>query len=202
MLPSKVEGVRIFTCDWPSDLLQPSDLVQKTEEELARLLFEDIRRRVPATSDQVDRPILFIASCLGGIILMKALVGAGETYHSVRRATRGIVFLATPFRGTSFRKVEAWAKRGLGVPGFDPRPTSQQPARQRDGIDLQGRRTRTQVHSAVSKQRVSLPSLQLLRNGKDESSEQSISLAASLAPPRRTGTIVKNSLFCPATCLL
>lgn len=115
MLPSKVEGVRIFTCDWPSDLLQPSDLVQKTEEELARLLFEDIRRRVPATSDQVDRPILFIASCLGGIILMKALVGAGETYHSVRRATRGIVFLATPFRGTSFRKVEAWAKRGLGV---------------------------------------------------------------------------------------
>jgi hypothetical protein len=118
MLPSRVKGVRIFTYDWPADLLQPSDLVQKTPDEFAILLFEEIRSRVQITGDHgrsEDRPILFIASCLGGIVLMKALVGAGPTYQSVRRATRGIVFLATPFRGTSFQDVATLAEPGLNA---------------------------------------------------------------------------------------
>ncbi|EJT69638.1 hypothetical protein GGTG_12522 [Gaeumannomyces tritici R3-111a-1] len=115
MLPGRVERARIFTCDWPADLWQPSDLVQKTEEELALLLLDGIQRRPPATSKYAkeDRPILFIASCLGGIILMKALVDAAEKYRYLRRATRGILFLATPFRGTSFQEVAAWAERCL-----------------------------------------------------------------------------------------
>ncbi|KAF2627087.1 hypothetical protein BU25DRAFT_368771, partial [Macroventuria anomochaeta] len=115
MLPSKVERVRIFTCYWPADLLQPSNLVQKTEEELALLLFEDIQRELQVERNHArskNRSILFIASCLGGIILMKALVGA-KADHPVRRATRGIIFLATPFRGTSFQDVAAFAEPGL-----------------------------------------------------------------------------------------
>ncbi|KAM4065654.1 HEAT repeats domain-containing protein [Hirsutella rhossiliensis] len=60
-----------------------------------------------------DRPILFIASCLGGVILMKALVMANNEYRCVRTATRGIVFLATPFGGTSFQDVAKWAEPGL-----------------------------------------------------------------------------------------
>jgi len=102
MLPSQVERVRIFTCDWPADLLPQSDLVQKTVEEYALLLLDGIQRRPLATNDRArreERPILFVASCLGGIILAKALVDAGEEHLSLRRATRGIVFLATPFRG-------------------------------------------------------------------------------------------------------
>ncbi|KAK0631109.1 hypothetical protein B0T17DRAFT_607771 [Bombardia bombarda] len=78
MLPSKVKRVRIFTCDWSADLLQPSDLVQKTEEEFALLLLEDIQR---------ERQMNGHAS-----------------------ATRGIIFLATPFRGTSFRDVAAFTE--------------------------------------------------------------------------------------------
>jgi hypothetical protein len=116
MLPSRVDRVRIFTYDWPANLLQPSNLVQKTQGEFAILLFAEIRSRIlgdPARSK--DRPILFIASCLGGIVLMKALVGAGQAYQSVRRATRGIVFLATPFRGTSFQDVAALAEPGLNA---------------------------------------------------------------------------------------
>jgi len=116
MLPSKVGRARIFTCDWPADLRQPSDLVQKTVGELALLLFDGIRRQPPARSNDAregDQPILFIASCLGGIVLMKAMVDAGEAYHSLRGVTRGIVFLATPFRGTSFKEVAAWAEPGL-----------------------------------------------------------------------------------------
>ncbi len=105
MLPSRVERVRIFTCHWPADLLQRSNLVQKTVEEYALLLFDGIQRRPLATNDHAgreERPILFLASCLGGIILMKALVHAKDkesSYYHLRRATRGIVFLATPFRG-------------------------------------------------------------------------------------------------------
>lgn len=50
-----------------------------------------------------------------GIILIKALVIAGHSseYAVVRQSTRGIVFLATPFRGTSFQDVADWAEPGL-----------------------------------------------------------------------------------------
>ncbi|KAK4149429.1 hypothetical protein C8A00DRAFT_46964 [Chaetomidium leptoderma] len=112
MLPSKVGAARIFTCDWPADLLQPSDLVQKRIEEYALLLLDAIYRDL-SVADTAPRPVFFIASCLGGIVLAKALVDAGENYLSLRRATCSIVFLATPFRGTSFRDVARLAEPGL-----------------------------------------------------------------------------------------
>ncbi|KAK4038962.1 hypothetical protein C8A01DRAFT_47479 [Parachaetomium inaequale] len=114
MLPSKVGAARIFTCDWPADLLQPSDLVQKRIEEYALLLLDAIYRELSVT-DTAPRPVFFIASCLGGIVLARALVDAGEKYLALRRATCGIVFLATPFRGTSFRDVATLAEPGLKV---------------------------------------------------------------------------------------
>ncbi|KAI0409706.1 nacht nucleoside triphosphatase [Xylaria palmicola] len=114
----RLDRVRIFTCDWPAALFQPTNLVQKTTLEYARLLFEGIQQvRPPAnTTRGRDRPILFIASCLGGVILIKALVDADKEqsrYSHLRRATRGIVFLATPFRGTSFEEVATWAEPAL-----------------------------------------------------------------------------------------
>ncbi|KAH8892149.1 ARM repeat-containing protein [Thozetella sp. PMI_491] len=113
MLPKAAERVRIFTCDWPADLLQPADLVQKRIDEYAILLLDGIQRQLLATMDaREDRPVFFIASCLGGLILAKALMDADED-HPLRRVTRGIVFLATPFRGTSFQDVAAWAEPGL-----------------------------------------------------------------------------------------
>ncbi|KAI1128146.1 hypothetical protein F5Y10DRAFT_292310 [Nemania abortiva] len=117
MLPSTAKRVRIFTCDWPASLFQRSTTVQKTVEELSMLLFEGIQRGLQPMCGygKEDRPIVFIASCLGGIILIKALVDTGETYISIRRATRGILFLATPFRGTSFQEVAAWAEPGLRI---------------------------------------------------------------------------------------
>ncbi|KAK0636034.1 hypothetical protein B0T17DRAFT_483507 [Bombardia bombarda] len=114
MLPSRVGQARIFMCDWPSDLFEHSDYSQKTIGDFARLLLAGIRGRPRAEK----RPILFIASCLGGILLMKALVDASEEYVAVRRATRGIVFLATPFRGTSFSDVADWAEPSLRAWAF------------------------------------------------------------------------------------
>ncbi|PMB65569.1 NACHT, LRR and PYD domains-containing protein 3 [Beauveria bassiana] len=117
MLPASVDRVRILTCDWPADLLVPSDLVQKTIEEYSLLLLDGIENALfVGSARQQDRPIVFIASCLGGLILIRALVHADDkrsSYYRLRRATRGIVFLATPFRGTSFQDVAAWAETGL-----------------------------------------------------------------------------------------
>lgn len=119
MLPDKIGSARIFTCDWPAELLEQPDLIQKTAEEFARLLLAGIKRRpLPIKTSYAegkDRPIVFIASCLGGIILIKALVMATHSseYAIVRQSTRGVVFLATPFRGTSFQDVADWAEPGL-----------------------------------------------------------------------------------------
>ncbi|PNP51091.1 hypothetical protein THARTR1_08319 [Trichoderma harzianum] len=115
MLPSKMKQARIFTCDWPADLFQESDSIPWTVREFGRRLLAGIHNmRFNSTADgrDRDRPIVFIASCLGGIILMEALTIADNPqsdYVSIRKATRGIVFLGTPFRGTAFQDIAAWA---------------------------------------------------------------------------------------------
>lgn len=109
MLPAKVAGTRIYTCDWPAELFESNDSVPLKIEELAGSLLQGIL----GPSTKRDRPILFIASCLGGLILMQALVQAKDKYDTILRATHGIIFLATPFRGTSFQDVARWAQPGL-----------------------------------------------------------------------------------------
>ena len=105
MLPAVVGNARILTCDWPTSLFLDQDSIQRTTEELARgLLLAMMSRR----GNCKNRPIVFIASCLGGIILTQALVLAAKQrseYASLWSATRGIVFLATPFRGTAFQDI-------------------------------------------------------------------------------------------------
>lgn len=118
MLLSKVEQARIFTCDWPDDMFQKS--IPRTLEESAKFLLGTLRRHLERNRRAgKDRPVLFIASCLGGIILIKALEidrqdGDECCYPSLVTATHGIVFLATPFLGTAFKDmpdlaIKAWA---------------------------------------------------------------------------------------------
>lgn len=109
MLPAEVPGTRVYTCDWPAELFETKDSVPLKIEELAVSLLQGIL----GSSQKRDRSILFIASCLGGVILMKALVEAKDEYSAIREATCGIIFLATPFRGTSFQDVVKWAQPGL-----------------------------------------------------------------------------------------
>ncbi|KAM0665070.1 hypothetical protein ACQRIU_006223 [Beauveria bassiana] len=118
MLPSVVGRARIFTCDWPADMFQKS--IPSTLEESAKFLLNSITLRLDQNRKAgEDRPLFFIASCLGGIILIKALEidhhnGDDTSLSSLTAATRGIVFLATPFQGTAFKDmpdltVKVWA---------------------------------------------------------------------------------------------
>lgn len=107
MLPAVIGRARIFTCDWPANLLQQSP-VPTTLHECAQSLRYSI---VQHLKTDAGRPILFIASCLGGVILMKALEIDNQRAKdntgspSFVKVTRGVVFLATPFRGTAFKNM-------------------------------------------------------------------------------------------------
>ncbi|KAK0624541.1 hypothetical protein B0T17DRAFT_576975 [Bombardia bombarda] len=109
MLPKRFPTARIFTCDWPAHLFRDRNTVESTVKELARSLLLGIRTR---PGGDTSRPLLFIASCLGGIILTQALVIAAKPdseYGTVWTATGGVVFLATPFRGTSFKDIASFS---------------------------------------------------------------------------------------------
>ncbi|KAI3316942.1 hypothetical protein HD806DRAFT_400081 [Xylariaceae sp. AK1471] len=116
MLPHRIPEARIFTCDWPASLFADNTAIQPTPEELARSLLLGIKSRLGADS---TRPIIFIASCLGGIILIQAMAiaASGDEYYKLWTATRGIVFLATPFRGTAFEQVANIATKILNLKG-------------------------------------------------------------------------------------
>lgn len=113
MLPKVAGKARIYTLNWPSKLLDHSP-TPTTLEESAEFLLNEVTRHIGANT---SRPIIFIASCLGGIILLKALDLDGgngmKSPPSIRQTTRGIVFLATPFRGTAFEMVPSFLLKVL-----------------------------------------------------------------------------------------
>ena len=60
-------------------------------------------------------PIVFVASCFGGLLLAKALLIPGASLFSV---TKGILFLGTPFRGsegTGPAEFRVWVASLLGA---------------------------------------------------------------------------------------
>lgn len=115
MLPTVTGRARIFTCDWPADLLQQTS-VPTTLHESAQSLHDSIIQHLKANT---TRPIVFIASCFSGIILLKTLeidnqhTKDNTDSPSLTRATRGVVFLATPFRGTAFKNMPGFLLKAL-----------------------------------------------------------------------------------------
>ncbi|EWG36099.1 hypothetical protein FVEG_00256 [Fusarium verticillioides 7600] len=104
MLPSQMPQARILTYDWNANYDKTAS--KETMRAHADTLLEDIHKnRAEFNRSQV--PIIFIASCFGGVLLSAALVGALELQHPQIELRRGIfdscigiVFLGTPFRGS------------------------------------------------------------------------------------------------------
>lgn len=121
MLPRSLPHARIFTCDWPSRLYRDVDTVALAISELARGLLLDIQAERNRQRAAKDRPLAFVASCLGGIVLSQAIIMAtepGSDYADLGKAISGVVFLATPFRGTSLAYYFNMAVLRLSMDGF------------------------------------------------------------------------------------
>ncbi|RWA05289.1 hypothetical protein EKO27_g9813 [Xylaria grammica] len=109
MLQNNFPSARIFTYDWPADIFKSHRTIEQTTKELARRLLFAVRSRDAQTRLSKTRYILFIASCLGGLILVEALTTAAQStdieLNRIWKTTGGIIFLGTPFRGTSYKDI-------------------------------------------------------------------------------------------------
>ena len=66
-----------------------------------------LNRIASKREDVEERPIVFVAHSLGGIVVKRALVEAklDDSYRSIREATHGIAFFGTPHQGGNSAKL-------------------------------------------------------------------------------------------------
>ncbi|KAH6957931.1 hypothetical protein BKA56DRAFT_197550 [Ilyonectria sp. MPI-CAGE-AT-0026] len=114
MLPAAIPEARIFTYDWNANCFQdaPVKAILGHSDTLLTHLAE--------TRDTGARPIIFIASCFGGLVLAEAVNRAareGSPYREILVSIAGIVFLATPFRGSDAAQQAQWSVLVHGIMG-------------------------------------------------------------------------------------
>ncbi|KAI1281254.1 hypothetical protein F5Y07DRAFT_354127 [Xylaria sp. FL0933] len=114
MLPSIVPHARIlaysYESRWHSDA--PETRLELCGEELVKSLHA-------FRSDAPERPIIFVAHSLGGLVVLYGLLYAdrSENFKYIPTSTVGFAPLGTPFRGTnmqSLAKKVAWLMSSLG----------------------------------------------------------------------------------------
>ncbi|EXL39953.1 hypothetical protein FOCG_17455 [Fusarium oxysporum f. sp. radicis-lycopersici 26381] len=102
LLPESIPRCRVMTFGYDSKLAFSKS--QSGVEAFAQDLLN--RLRVVRSSSEAsarNRPLVFIAHSLGGIVVKKALIIAhngSEVYIPILKSTTGIVFLGTPHRGS------------------------------------------------------------------------------------------------------
>ena len=99
-LPMDIPGVRVLNFSYNADAAfgnTTADILDHAKDLLGSLI--DKR----AAPNEQNRPIMFIAHSLGGIVVKQALVWAhvDSQYQSIKDHTIGIAFLGTPHRGSS-----------------------------------------------------------------------------------------------------
>ncbi|KAK7193587.1 NB-ARC and TPR domain protein [Paraphaeosphaeria sporulosa] len=98
LLPAVAPNARIMRYGYESQWFGKEAMQQSVSTVAERLLLNLKRKR----KDVPFRPLLFIAHCFGGLVVLKMLLEA-EQYQSewpgVFRSTTGLVFFGTPFRG-------------------------------------------------------------------------------------------------------
>ncbi|CAH0039537.1 unnamed protein product [Clonostachys rhizophaga] len=107
MLPAVIPNSRIFTYEWNSGFDQNAAMKNMAEhaDELLRQLYK-LRTAPDSTGpDGETRPIIFIAACFGGLLLLKAFSQAvtedhQSPYSLIPLQTAGAIFMGTPFSGS------------------------------------------------------------------------------------------------------
>lgn len=100
-LPADIEGTRVMSFRYNADAAFGNTTANISDCAIDLLGNLAARRQ---DVDETARPIVFIAHSLGGIVVKQALVLAeSETkYASISHHTKGVVFLATPHKGSDF----------------------------------------------------------------------------------------------------
>ncbi|RSL89781.1 hypothetical protein CEP51_001076 [Fusarium floridanum] len=99
MLPSVLPDCRILTYDWNANI-DKGAATQSLRGHATTLLD---KLHIDRDESGKSLPILFIASCFGGLLLAEALLLASDpfqNYQDIYHSTIGAIFLGTPFRGT------------------------------------------------------------------------------------------------------
>ncbi|KAF7549262.1 hypothetical protein G7Z17_g6496 [Cylindrodendrum hubeiense] len=120
MLPAAIPEAKIFTYDWNANAFQdvPVRALLSHSDTLLTHLAE--------SRGTGRRPIIFVASCFGGLVLAEAINRAaqqGSAYKEILMSIAGIIFLATPFRGSDAARQAQWK---VVVGGIMGRQTSYQ----------------------------------------------------------------------------
>ncbi|KAJ6035826.1 Alpha/Beta hydrolase protein [Penicillium herquei] len=124
LLPQDVERSRIFLFGYDSGIThRDQSLVQKTEihsdadDLCARLVAER------SSTKTEDRPIIFVAHSLGGLVAAQILIHGERREESsnaraITRCLRGMIFLGTPFRGSGSAKPAETIRRVMSFMGI------------------------------------------------------------------------------------
>ncbi|KAL2046727.1 hypothetical protein ABVK25_011599 [Lepraria finkii] len=107
MLPRVIPQARIWAYNYNSKCYMAN-----AQEVDIQGLGETFLRLLAAKSNELGRrPLFFIGSCFGGIVVTQALHAAsqhGNQFVHILKSTAGVVFLGAPLRGTSIAKLTQW----------------------------------------------------------------------------------------------
>ncbi|KAF2732461.1 hypothetical protein EJ04DRAFT_335557 [Polyplosphaeria fusca] len=98
MLPAVAPSARIMRYGYQSQWFGEGAMRQRVSTVAERLLLALRRER----EEYPFRPLLFIAHCFGGLVVLKALLDARreeEEWPGIFNSTGGLLFFGTPFRG-------------------------------------------------------------------------------------------------------
>ncbi|KAF5597596.1 ribonuclease p mrp [Fusarium subglutinans] len=121
LLPGDIPASRIFLFGYDTNITS-TDQSGATRTEIHSDA-EDVCAKLAAErqgTQTVDRPIIFVAHSLGGLVAAQILVHGehkpeNSAEASIARNVRGMVFLGTPFRGSSVAKFAEVVRRVLGL---------------------------------------------------------------------------------------
>lgn len=121
MLPREMPNARILTYDWNANYKRGAarkrfvdhadffleELKANREKNVSSPLIQNLSLIICTLTHESkgrsNHPLIFVASCYGGLLLTKALVraahGSRNEYSSITDFTIGIEFLGTPFKG-------------------------------------------------------------------------------------------------------
>lgn len=100
MLPFLAPHARIMRYGYQSHWFGTEAMAQTTPT-IAQRLLSALKR---ARKTDRARPLIFIAHCFGGLVILKSLLDARSdesAWPGIFASTTGMIFLGTPFRGTN-----------------------------------------------------------------------------------------------------